>query len=428
VTARITALAHDDRFLPLFSSVDSASVEGAADDDWQVDPGAGTVFGRDGTRTAGLTWEETAREARPTDEQLAASAPLPADDPVQQAFTALPDLDPRVSSLVEQLTAGAQTPDARVRAVFDHLTDRANGFVYDLSTAPGTTGDDLADFLETRRGYCEQYAGAMAVLVRAAGVPARVVLGYTPGQVQPDGSRVVTTADAHAWVEVYYAGLGWVPFDPTPISATRAVDLPWAPRADAPAAPTSAAAAPTSAPAAPSAQLDRDDTFTPLATPDAAQGLPWGVIAAWTGGSLGVLALLAVPAVVRAGQRRRRLRAGDPGALWDELLAAAVDLGVPLRSTGTPRQLADELLDRTGPDVGAAVRSLSGALQDDVYARPAGAAAPGLPAAARVVEAALRRSCSRRARVRARLLPASLLADAGTWLRDRRPTRTTRPA
>ena len=70
----------------------------------------------------------------------------------------------------------------------------------------------------------------MAVMVRAAGVPARVVLGYTPGTEQDDGSRLITSDDAHAWVEVYFDGLGWVPFDPTPLGVDRSLDLPWSPR------------------------------------------------------------------------------------------------------------------------------------------------------------------------------------------------------
>ncbi|SCX50161.1 Transglutaminase-like superfamily protein [Klenkia marina] len=432
VQATISALAHDDRFLPLFASVGTAAVDDVDGEDWQVDVASGTVFGRDGTRTAGRTWTETAREALPTVDQLAASPALPADDPVQQAFTALPALDPRVTDLVDELTSPAQSPDQRVRAIYDFLTDRANGFVYSLRTEPGSTGDDLADFLELRRGYCEQYAGAMAVLVRAAGVPARVVLGYTPGREQADGARLVTTADAHAWVEVFYDGLGWVPFDPTPIAGVRAVELPWAPRADAPPQQTQAPAVPTSAPAVPSAQLDRDDEFVPVATPVTDRGLPWAVIAAWGGGSVGLLALLAVPAVLRAAQRRRRLATGGPASAWDELLALAVDLDVPLRSTGTPRQLADDLVAHTGragvAGVGSAVRTLADALQADVYAPPSSDPTPGLPAAVRVVETALRRSRPRRARVRARLLPASLLADAAGRLRDHRPARATNPA
>ncbi len=419
VRAEITAEAHDDRFLPVFADLQSVSVDGG---DWRLDPASGTVFGRDDARTPGRTWDVVSEEVRPTDDELAAARPLAADDPVQQEYTQLPALDPRVTDLLGQLVDGAQTPDQRVRAVFDFLTDRANGFVYSLSTAPGTTGDDLADFLQLRRGYCEQYAGAMAVLVRAAGVPARVVLGYTPGQRQPDGTRVVTTADAHAWVEVYYDGLGWVPFDPTPLSGGRAVDLPWATRADVAAAEASASpSAPTTAPAGPTAQLDRDDTFTPLATPqDTAGGVPWGRVGAWGGGGLGVLALLAAPAVARAAQRRRRLRAGDPGAVWDELLATADDLDVPVRATGTPRQLADDLGEAAGPAVRPALLVLAGALQADVYA-PAGAPDRDLVAPAREVDRALRRASGRRARVRARLLPPSLVADVRGWVTDHLP-------
>jgi len=421
VRAEITAEEHDDRFLPVFADLQSVSVEGGGDD-WRLDPTSGTVFGRDDARTPGLTWDVVSEEARPTDDELAAARPLADDDPVQQEFTQLPALDPRVTTLLDQLVDGAQTPDQRVRAVFDFLTDRANGFVYSLSTAPGTTGDDLADFLELRRGYCEQYAGAMAVLVRAAGVPARVVLGYTPGQRQPDGSRLVTTADAHAWVEVYYGGVGWVPFDPTPLSGGRAVDLPWATRADVAAAAASASpSAPTTAPAGPTAQLDRDDTFTPLATEDdRAGGVPWGRVAAWGGGGLGLLALLAAPAVARSAQRRRRLRAEDPGAVWDELLATADDLGVPVRATGTPRQLADDLGEVAGAQLRPALLVLAGALQADVYA-PAGAPDRDLVAPAREVDRALRRACGRRARVRARLVPPSLVADVGSWVAGHLP-------
>ncbi|MEI4277663.1 DUF3488 and transglutaminase-like domain-containing protein [Klenkia terrae] len=429
VRARITALEHDDRFLPLFSSAQQVTVQGADDGEWRVDPESGTVFGRDDARTDGLTWEEVAQEARPTVEQMAASPALPADDPVQQTFTALPELDQRVRDLVEELTNSGQSPDERVRAIFDFLTDRANGFVYSLSTTPGTTGDDLADFLALRRGYCEQYAGSMAVLVRAAGVPARVVLGYTPGQLQADGSRLVTTLDAHAWVEVFYDGLGWLPFDPTPIAADRAVDLPWAPRADDAAAEASAgAASPTTAPAAPSAELDRDDTATPEIGPTIATGVPWGSVAAWGGGSAGVLALLAVPALARAAQRRRRLATGAPGAVWDELLAVAVDLGVPVRTTGTPRQLADDLVERVGADTAPAVRTLSLALQREVYAPSTGAEAADLVGPAGEVSRALRRSADLRSRVVARLLPASTVADARDWLAAHRPGARPTPA
>ncbi|KQS64844.1 DUF3488 and transglutaminase-like domain-containing protein [Modestobacter sp. Leaf380] len=426
VDSRVTALAHDDRFLPVFASVQSVVVDGAEDGAWRIDDRNDTVFGRDGTRTAGASWDVVSQEARPTPQQLAASRPLPAADPLQQSATALPPLDPSVTALVEELTGPEQSPYQRVEAVFGHLSDRANGFVYSLATTPGTTGDDLADFLERRRGYCEQYAGAMAVLVRAAGVPARVVLGYTPGQPQTDGSRLVTTADAHAWVEVYFAGLGWVPYDPTPIAETRQVDLPWAQRADdrAPAVPTGSAA-PTAAPGVPTAELDRDDQFTPLAPGAADAGTAWGRWLGVGGGTAVLLALLAAPGLTRVLQRRRRLADGSPGAVWDELLATSTDLGLPVTTTGSSRQVAARLTEVAAVDgsAAAALRALAAALEGAVYGPPGDHPVRDLSAASAAADRALRAGVGRRDRWRARLAPASVLTAVTGWVTAHAPRR-----
>lgn len=416
VTARVTALEHDDRFLPVLNSVLSVrllSGDGAA---WRFDPATGTVFGR-GNTTAGQTWELTAEEPRPGAGLLAAAAALPLDDRIQERFTALPELDPSVTDLVAGLTSGAQTPYDRVRAVFDFLTDRSEGFLYSLSTEPGTGGDDLADFLRLRRGYCEQYAGAMAVMVRAAGVPARVALGYTPGSEQSDGSRLITSDDAHAWVEVYFDGLGWVPFDPTPIAADRAVDLPWAPRlgdlAD-PAVPQPAPA-PNAPVPAPAPRTDRADG-APTAggtTPDDA-GVPRELVLGLSGVAL-VLVLAAVPGGVRLLQRRRRVGRGDAGALWDELTATATDLGRAPHPSWTPARTARELAGAT-PAVGEAAVRLARAEERASYG-PAGreAATPGLVADLHTARRGLLRAAPLRTRLRAQLWPGSLLAG----LRDR---------
>jgi hypothetical protein len=88
-------------------------------------------------------------------------------------------------------------------------------FVYD-EQPPEVKGPPLVGFVtRTRAGYCQQYAGAMAVMLRMLGVPARVAVGFTSGTL--DGKKwVVTNHEAHAWVEAWFAGIGWVPFDPTP--------------------------------------------------------------------------------------------------------------------------------------------------------------------------------------------------------------------
>ena len=74
------------------------------------------------------------------------------------------------------------------------------------------------DFLSNKQGYCEQYASAMAVMLRAVGVPARVAIGFTQGTQDADGSYVINSNDAHAWVEVLFDKAGWVQFDPTPLA------------------------------------------------------------------------------------------------------------------------------------------------------------------------------------------------------------------
>ncbi|NYJ07725.1 transglutaminaseTgpA domain-containing protein [Petropleomorpha daqingensis] len=449
VTESITVLGHDDRFMPVPNSPLTVAVHDGDSRNWRFDETTGTVFGRNVT-TAGLSYEVTASEPEPSTALLEASPALPQTNPVQNQYTQLPLLNPSVASLVRDLVADARTPYDKVRAIHGFLTNRANGFVYSLSTAPGTSGDDLTDFLRLRRGYCEQYAGAMAVMVRAAGVPARVALGYTPGKEASDGTRLITSDDAHAWVEVYFADLGWVPFDPTPISADRAVQLPWAPRADAPQnnEPLPTAAAPTGpTQAGPTKQLDPDNTFRPL-------NLPQSSTAAWLrptllfgGGTLVLLAVIATPALIRRLQRRRRLSDGAPAALWDELAATAVDLGIPVHPAWTPRQTARQLagvVNRTdGASAGRAVRRpdtdpaavdalrrLALAEEASSYARPGTVSAdPELVAALRAARRGLVRATPPRTRALAVLWPSSLLTGAGRRWGDalgRRATGLTR--
>ena len=93
-----------------------------------------------------------------------------------------------------------------------------NGFTYKLQTGSGSNEDALHDFLfNTKAGFCEQYASAMALLARAAGLPSRVAIGYTAG-FQAGDYRSITSQDAHAWVEIFFPGQGWTMFDPTPLT------------------------------------------------------------------------------------------------------------------------------------------------------------------------------------------------------------------
>jgi hypothetical protein len=428
VTATIRAIHHDDRFLPVPVSPLSVRIQDGQDDDWRYDPATGTVFGRAVT-SGGRSYTVVANEPRPAAALLAAAPPVPADNGLQQLYTELPDLDPRILAQVAEVTGDATTPYELVRSIHAFLTDRANGFRYSLSTEAGTSGDDLVDFLRLRRGYCEQYAGTMAVMVRAAGVPARVALGYTPGEEQRDGSRVITSDDAHAWVEVYFQGLGWVPFDPTPIAVDRAVALPWAPRADARTGTDAGqtAAAPTgTATAAPTTRQDRASDGAPTAQQgQGTGGTSWPLLAG-AGLAVVLLVLAGTPAALRALQRRRRLAAGTAGALWDELAATADDVGVRMQPAWTPRRSAHELAEavaRGGDPAGRtaeAVLRLALAEEAACYGRAGdGGTDPALVTALGTARHGLLRSAPRDVRLRAQLWPASLVSGAGARLADR---------
>ena len=423
VTVSVEVLEHNDRFLPVPFSPIRVRMADDSDEDWRFDPASGTVFGRD-TTSEGRRYSVTATEPRPSTALLAAAEPLAPGNPIQERYTALPPLDPRVTDDVVQVLGNAETPYQRVSAILAFLTDRSNDFLYSLSTKQGTSGDDLVDFLRLRRGYCEQYAGAMAVMVRAAGVPARLVLGYTPGQEQGDGSRLITSDDAHAWVEVYYSGLGWVTYDPTPLGPTRTVDLPWAPHVGSPTAPDSGQGAPApTAPSVPQApREDRAGDFIPAGQLGTTDRTPWQLYA---GAGLVVQAALlaALPAGIRGLQRRRRVAAGTPAALWDELTATATDVGSRLHPAWTPRQAARELaivVRAPGAPVGSAEAVERLARAEEVASYGPSSDAPVSPELAEELTAALRtarqgllRSIGRRGRLQAVLWPASLVTGAG---------------
>ena len=121
-------------------------------------------------------------------------------------------------SYAQEVAGGAKSPYAAAVAL-ERWFRTGGGFVYDEhppQPPPGVPA--LADFVaNTRRGYCQHFAGAMALMLRYLGVPARVAVGFTSGRYdQRKHEWVVSDRDAHAWVEVWFRGWGWLPFDPTP--------------------------------------------------------------------------------------------------------------------------------------------------------------------------------------------------------------------
>jgi transglutaminase-like putative cysteine protease len=167
------------------------------------------------TLKPGTIYSVVSRAFVPDSQRLRAS---PEDIPrtVRDRYLALPALPARVRALAQRLAAGQPTRYDRVMAVHRFLRTH---YRYDLTIPPQARPGDAVDhflFVE-RRGYCEHFASAMVVLLRAAGIPARLVTGYTSGTPNlVTGLFEVRNSDAHAWVEVYFMGQGWVEFDPTP--------------------------------------------------------------------------------------------------------------------------------------------------------------------------------------------------------------------
>lgn len=162
----------------------------------------------------GAQYTVVSRQPDATDDRLAAA---PSDVPaeVAAAFVAPGGATDRVVALARDITASAPTTYAKVRAL-EAWMGRETRYSLDAPLSP--EGRDVVEhfLFESRLGWCEQVASSLVVMLRAVGVPARLATGYVPGQVDTLTRQfVVRERDAHAWTEVWFAGIGWVGFDPT---------------------------------------------------------------------------------------------------------------------------------------------------------------------------------------------------------------------
>jgi transglutaminase-like putative cysteine protease len=154
-----------------------------------------------------LLLEVTANELR--------NSPAAYPDWVRDEFLELPDSVPeRVLALARDLTASEPTPYDRAIAIQDYLRE----FPYTLDVQGPPASRDVADYFlfDLKQGYCDYYATTMIVLARAAGLPARMVVGYASGLYEAEQAQYLVTENyAHSWVEIYFAEIGWVEFEPT---------------------------------------------------------------------------------------------------------------------------------------------------------------------------------------------------------------------
>ena len=376
----------------------------------------------DGVSTAeGMQYTVRHLEVSPEPQQLADAPPPPAD--VVARWTDLPaNLPPVIAATARQIVEG-QEGQFRQATALQSFFRSGGGFQYSEQAPNGNGSSAIADFLQRRSGFCIHFASTMAVMARTLGIPARVAVGFLPGEPLDDGGYRISLRDAHAWPELYFSGVGWMRFEPTP--ATRSGAVPgWAaplPQADGglPTPTSTAGGDPGLNPEAAGADAGSADTggFDLAA---ALAKVPWRAVAAVAV----VLAVLAAPMVTaRLVRRRRWRRARSPidraEAAWLSVAERISDLGVPWPRSATPRQVEQRLAEGLSEDGVLALHRLARAVEQARYA-PAPRFDEGLRLRHDVaaVVAAVADNRPQSYAWRARLMPRSGVDNLRSWLVD----------
>jgi transglutaminase-like putative cysteine protease len=341
-------------------------------------------------------------------QRTAADEPVPTE---MQRFTELPsDFPDSVRDRAERITTGIDNPYDRAVALDDYF---ATGFTYDLNVDYGHSEDAMVAFLRDQRGFCEQFASTYAAMARAVGLPARVAVGFTPGEEREVGVFEVTTHEAHAWPEVWLAEAGWVRFEPTPPS-----DEPGGGEGDAPAAtteetpgagdtetpPTTATPGTVPTEEAPGAEIEIDPPA--INEPSSADDRIGWWAAAGVAITLGLAGLAYVALITTMKARRRATRRAEPdparalSGAWIETLERLAEAGIAASPAATPLEAAQTAGARAPVAAREPLRSLAATYTEARYGpRPPEADdAKAAWAGADVIRTALDRGVGRRIR------------------------------
>lgn len=400
-TQVVAAKDYEQDWLPMPYPVTDVDIDG----DWRYEPVGRTLVGDHKQDTKGVQYKVQSLIVQPTSKQLS-SAPEP-PPALRREYTKVPaSLPPEVARTALEVTEGSANDYERAVKLQDWFAFSGE-FTYDTEVQVGSGSRAIARFLEQKEGFCVHFSFAMAAMARTMGIPARVAVGFTPGTPQSNGSMSVGLRDAHAWPELYFEGVGWTRFEPTPNRGTTpeytqpessgTSGLPDVPR------PTESASA------APSAEPTARETCTAqqrrleggCGTPSAAVSTDsdddersfWGLLffSPWTllvlPGTLAVLAIPLLPMLWRLRVRSVRLGAHEgavaaaggpavaqavtyegsarggsraPGratayprteaaaahalAAWREVTDTAWDYGIPPDESQTPRKAAARIV------------------------------------------------------------------------------------
>lgn len=280
-----------------------------------------------------------------------------------------------ITDLGQQILGDEADPLEVGRLVQEHF--RSSGYTYSLALAPrdpDVSGDAITQFLASRQGYCVQFSTAMVMLARSEGIPARMAVGFLPGEVQSDGSRRVRAKDAHTWPELYIDGLGWTRFEPTPGVRTGVAPTLTQPET----APTAPAEVPAVSEQAP-------PTVEPP-TPNTSDNSWWQAVTdwivkwrwVWVGLLILGVALCAQPLAGRwyRGRESRQAQTATEyvESQWLVLTRSLTDLGVEDPGPQSPAAMHAHYAERTSLDSTAtqALGRVTARLQDTRYAAPRG--------------------------------------------------------
>lgn len=367
----ISVLDFGSEYLPLPYAPRSVSVAG----DWAYDPNSLIMLSSsrssrdDAIRN--LTYDVQSVDLEPDAAALSrAVAGTPADSSITGVLPA--DLPDDLEELTRQVTRGADTDAAKAWAIQEFL--RGSDFTYSTEPLPGSGYRALENFLlRDRRGYCEQFAASMAMMAREVGIPSRVAVGFLPGEQVEDNTWEVSIRDMHAWPELFFAGYGWVRFEPTPASVTGTAPSWTVPGSDAPTAEESA---PTEQPSAETTAPSEAPSAAPSAGPEstgAGTGVAWGRTLVGAGIGLLVLVVLAAPATIRF--RRRSARLAGEGApedvvedVWAELRDSVIDYGGSWPD-GSPRTIGSTVGNRLDAEESAAMGRVAVLVEQGRYSR-----------------------------------------------------------
>jgi transglutaminase-like putative cysteine protease len=382
--------------------------------DWRYDANSLIVVNADNRAQdlRRLAYTVESADIEPDNEDLtSAVAGTPADAAVTAALpTDLPD---SLVTLTNRITADADTPAAKAAAIQAYL--RSSEFTYSTEPLPGSGYEALQNFLlSDKRGYCEQFASAMAMMARVVGIPSRVSVGFLPGEQDQDGWRV-SIRDMHAWPELYFANHGWVRFEPTPASVTGSAPS-WTVQTE-----DSAGSDPSANPSSESTASEESPGAVPSTGPTEqptglgpGAGATWGRTLITAGIVLLLLAILAAPATIRVRRRSGRLNGSRPAeeqveAAWAEIRDTVVDYGGSWPE-GSPRAIGNEVADRLDAEESESMSRVATLVERSRYAGSFddGGAMRELPTMASEIRRGVAALAGWRYKIMALLLPRSL--------------------